>query len=93
MTKTTSHFITRKIFEAYGGPNGMPRAATDAAAELGGEFGVNNGGYLNWCVVANPTGEEEGAGYLTDEQVQLLNTWLLGHGATLNEDVLIHISW
>lgn len=52
-----------------------------------------NDSYYQWEVVENPTGEEEGFGYLTDEEAGMINDFCLVNGAAVGDFVLIYHSW
>lgn len=49
--------------------------------------------YYEWEVVENPTGEEEGLGYLTDWEAILLTDYCKAQGAEVGQTVLIHTNW
>lgn len=51
--------------------------------------GNGNDSYFAWQV----SGVEEGAGWITTEQEQALDKWLLAHGAEAGEEVIIGHGW
>ncbi len=74
--------------------SGASEAVWDASHILACEVhSTGNGGWYEFEVLEEPTGEEQGFGLLSDEQVKKLTQWLLRQGARIGEEILIHHWW
>lgn len=46
-----------------------------------------------FTVEENPTGEDMGLGYLTDQEIKKINDWLIDDGIEIGEVVIIDNYW
>jgi len=44
-------------------------------------------------IVENPTGHEEGLGYLTDYEIKKMTDWLIDNGGKIGDTVIIDNDW
>lgn len=79
----------KTVFDKKNGTNNVFEASHKLVIGLG----LGNDSYYAWEVVENPTGEEEGYGYLTNEEVALLNDFVIWQGGAMGEIVLIGHNW
>jgi len=56
-------------------------------------YNNGNDSYYPFSIVDNPSGEEEGAGYVSDAEIVLLTNWLIKQGAEVGETVLVKHWW
>ena len=86
-------FTTMKVIDSQR-PVRMPQNVFVASSALSGDcYGNGNDSYYPFKIVENPKGEEEGAGYLSDNEIKILTDWLIEQGAVMGETILVYNWW
>ena len=87
-------YKTMKVFDSCLPPGNMPDYVYEVSRTLNSDlWSHGNDSYYPFEIVAKPKGEEQGLGWISDEEACILTDWLREQGAEVGETVLVKHWW
>jgi len=90
---STPTFTMMKVIDSQR-PTRMPDEVYDVSHKLNCDLHSHgNDSYYEFEIVAEPTKDEQGGGWVSNDEVRLLTDWLVHQGAEVGETVLVKHWW